>query len=131
MSTRWLPPPVGVTSTGLLTGVDGVVNRKDGRVGVGMVARHYLGNILAVCTAVFYGYFFLRATEAMGFRETLVFASNNRCQSIIVEGDSAQVVQALSVCNKSFSDCSAILLDCAHLVSFFSGCKFVFVKTYV
>lgn len=69
-----------------------------------------------------------RTTEAVGFREALIAANIRGFAHIIVEGDSSQIVQALSQEGKNFSDCSSIVTDCLKLAIMFSSCFFVHVK---
>ncbi|KAI8573517.1 hypothetical protein RHMOL_Rhmol01G0283900 [Rhododendron molle] len=64
----------------------------------------------------------------MGFREALVFAANNSLSHIIIEGDSLEVVQALTQEGKSLLDCSSILSDCIELLPLFSSCQFTHVN---
>lgn len=56
----------------------------------------------------------------MAFREALVIAANRGLSKIVVEGDSLQVVQALTQAGKSFADCSS------QSLRLFSSSAFVF-----
>ncbi|XP_058216648.1 uncharacterized protein LOC131327503 [Rhododendron vialii] len=120
----WRPPLVDV----IKLNVDGAVQRANGSVGVGIVARDHWGQIVGMMAIPFIGLFSPRAVEAMAFREALVFAANRGLSKIVLEGDSLQVVQALTQAGKSFADCSSILLDCLVLLSLFSSCTFVHVN---
>ncbi|KAI8571068.1 hypothetical protein RHMOL_Rhmol01G0088600 [Rhododendron molle] len=119
----WRPPLADV----IKLNVDGAVQRENGSVGVGIVARDLWGQIVGMVAIPFIGFFSPRAVEAMAFREALVFAANRGFSKIVVEGDSLQVVQALTQAGKSFADCSSILLDCLVLLPLFSSCTFVHV----
>lgn len=122
----WNPPPPTI----IKFNVDGATNKEEGVVGVGIVARDHLGQILGASSVPFTGFFSPRSVEAMGFREALVIAANKGISNIIVEGDCAQVVQALTQARNLFSDCNSILSDCLELLPLFSSCKFVHVKRY-
>lgn len=122
--SRWLLPPIGC----IKFNVDGAVRRQTGIVGVGIVARDYSGIILGTTSIPFPGLFSPRSAEALAFREALVLAANKGFSSIIVEGDSLEVVQALTQDGKTFSDCGSILSDCLELLPLFSSCSFKYVK---
>lgn len=49
-----------------------------------------------------------------------MFAANKGLSFIIVEGDSAQIVQALTQDDITFSDCSFVLSDCVDLLIYLS-----------
>ncbi|KAI8571860.1 hypothetical protein RHMOL_Rhmol01G0152300 [Rhododendron molle] len=72
--------------------------------GVGFVARDYLECILGMWSIPFVGTFTPQTTEALEFREALISAPQKGFSSIIVEGDSAQIVQALAQDGIVFSD---------------------------
>lgn len=103
----WCPPPLGV----IKFNVDGAVNRTNGVVGVGVITRDQLGRILGNISAPFTGFLSPRTNESLGFSEALIAANNRGLAHIIVEGDSSQIVQALSQEGKIFPDCSSIVLS--------------------
>lgn len=117
------PLPPGVVKLN----VDGAVNSKDVVVGVSIVARDHLGQILGRISIPFMGFLSPRLTEALSFRKALSVVANRNFSSIIVEGDSAQVVQALNQ-EGSFSDCSSIISYGFQLAALFSSCTFVHVN---
>lgn len=121
---NWCLPPPGI----IKFNVDGAVDMSGGLVGVGIVARDHAGQILGTVSIPFPGLFSPRTAEALGFREALITAANKGFSSIIVEGDSIQIVQALTQVGKSFSDCSSILSDCLELIHLFSSCVIKYVK---
>lgn len=108
--------------------VDGATNKNSGLVAVGLVARDAYGNTLGWASLSFKGLFSPRTTEAMGFREAMVFAANHGLANIIIEGDSQQVVNALTRKGNFYSDCCAILPHCINLLPLFSSCTFVHVN---
>lgn len=65
-------------------------------VGVGFVARDHLGSILGTCSIPFVGTYTPRTAEVLGFREAMILALQKGFSRITVEGDSAQIVQALT-----------------------------------
>ncbi|KAI8536880.1 hypothetical protein RHMOL_Rhmol10G0290800 [Rhododendron molle] len=119
----WIPPANVVKYN-----VDGAVQQKNGSVGIGIVAHDHLGQIVGVMATSFPRLLSPRTVEAMAFREALVFAVNRDLSRFVVEGDSLEVVQALTQSGKSFTDCSSIRLDCLVLLSLFSSCSFVHVN---
>ncbi|XP_058181170.1 uncharacterized protein LOC131299601 [Rhododendron vialii] len=121
---KWCLPPVGMVKIN----VDSALCKEKMIVGVGLVARDYLGQILGMASIPFTGLLAPRSVEAMGFWEAMVFAATNGLSHVIIEGDSLEVVQALMQEGKSFSDCSSILSDCIDLLPLFSSCRFTHVK---
>lgn len=120
----WHGPPTGV----IKLNVDGAIDRRSGIVGVGIVARNHLGQILGASSIPFPGLLSPRVAKALGFREALVLAANKGLADIIIEGDSIQIVQALNQAGKSYSDCSSILSDYLELLPLFSSCAFEYVN---
>ncbi|XP_058223042.1 uncharacterized protein LOC131332764 [Rhododendron vialii] len=88
----WCLPPVGMVKIN----VDDALCKKKMIVGVGLVARDYMGQLFGMASIPFTGLLAPRSVEAMGYREALVFAATNGLSHVIIEGDSLEVVQALT-----------------------------------
>ncbi|XP_058208234.1 uncharacterized protein LOC131321248 [Rhododendron vialii] len=117
----WRPPLADVVKFN----VDGAVQQKNGSVGIGIVARDHMGQIVGILATSFPGLLSPKVVEVLAFLEALVFTANRGLSNFVVEGDSLEVVQALTQSEKSFADCSSILLDCLVLLPLFSSCSFV------
>lgn len=120
----WHPPP----STAIKLNVDGAISKANGKVGIGVVARDSAGQVIDFLSSPTTGFLSPRVTEALAFREALIFAANNGLTDIIVEGDALQIVQAINKGGDQFSDCSSIISDCLELLPLFSTYSFQHVK---
>ncbi|XP_042972967.1 uncharacterized protein LOC122304769 [Carya illinoinensis] len=89
----WSPPPEGTVKVNW----DVPVSEARDRVGIGLIARHHRGNVIAVKRVAREGCVAPLLAEAMGGLHVAMFASELNLSSVVLEGDSLQVVQGLSL----------------------------------
>ena len=90
--TRWLPPPEGVYKANF----DAAFFGSSGTVGIGVVVRDSKGEIIAALSQKILEPHSVDAAEALACSRAVVFAKELCLLSVIVEGDSMQIVQAAS-----------------------------------
>ncbi|KAG6678721.1 hypothetical protein I3842_14G094800 [Carya illinoinensis] len=120
----WSPPPEGTVKVNW----DAAVSEAYDRVGIGLVARDHGGNVIAIKRVAREGYVAPLMAEALGGLHAAMFAAELNLSSVVLEGDSLQVVQGLSLCGERWDNVGLILLDTRAFFSRFVHCSVSFVR---
>lgn len=91
----WHPPTVGK----LKCNVDAAFFEDTNQTGIGMVLRDDVGHFILARTMVFHGRLEVDVGEVMGFFEALSWLQTLNLGSVVIEGDSKIVVDALKSSN--------------------------------
>ena len=90
---------------------DAGLNAKDGRVGLGLIARDSQGNCLAARCVSLEIKIDAAGVEAMTAANAVIFYKEMGYNNVIFEGDAMQVIKAIKVEGPSMSSCGN-MIDC-------------------
>ncbi|XP_042974599.1 uncharacterized protein LOC122306230 [Carya illinoinensis] len=91
-ASSWIPPPEGVVKINW----DAALSEARDRMGFGLIARDHRGSVVAGYVAKD-GCVAPLLAEAIGGLQAAMFASELNLSSVILEGDSLQIVQGLGL----------------------------------
>ncbi|KAK9270392.1 hypothetical protein L1049_025971 [Liquidambar formosana] len=118
---RWQPPCRGTYKIN----VDGAIFADHHCVGFGVIIRDWEGQPIAAASKRLDGSFSATLVEAMAFRFAVELAHDLGLQSVTVEGDNLEVVQALATSVELLSPLGLIVEDILHdAAQFFSDVSF-------
>ncbi|XP_050222825.1 uncharacterized protein LOC126672917 [Mercurialis annua] len=116
---HWKAPPEGW----LKVNTDAAVFPGRQRIGIGIVVRDWLGNIVLARQCSMFGCYSPRLAEIMGIREALSWLKGE--DNIIVESDTMDVIREIR--NPSIVELEMLVEDCLELIKQFDNICFIFV----
>ncbi|XP_042964686.1 uncharacterized protein LOC122298909 [Carya illinoinensis] len=123
-ASSWIPPPEGVVKINW----DAALSEARDRVGFGLVARDHEGGVVAVKKVSKGGCVASLLAEAVGGLQAAIFAFELKLSSVILEGDSLQVVQGLSLHKERWDSVGLVMSDTRNLLTQFVHFSVSFVK---
>ncbi|XP_060959406.1 uncharacterized protein LOC133030622 [Cannabis sativa] len=120
----WLPP----SPTGLKLNVDAAVNHELKILGIGVVIRDYLGNVVAALSKPVQGCFRSDEMEAKALFHSLNWVVQMPLSISHIETDALRVSLALNSTSCNLSSFNDLIVDISCLLSFFSGVTISHVK---
>lgn len=112
-AVTWTPPPVGVIKINW----DAMLCEVQDRLGISLVARDHEGGILATKKVSKAGCVVPLLAEVVRVFQAAIFASELHLASVILEGDSLQIVQGLNLHQERWDSVGLVLLDTRSLLS--------------
>ncbi|XP_042969143.1 uncharacterized protein LOC122301839 [Carya illinoinensis] len=119
----WSPPPSGVTKINW----DAAVDSPNNRIGIGLVARDQVGNVMISKKLSISCLPEPLLAEAIGAFHAVSLAKEMGLTSVICEGDSLQVVNGLNLLSDRGDNVGMFLSDTKSILSSFSLWSMVFV----
>nr|XP_023929347.1 uncharacterized protein LOC112040686 [Quercus suber] len=112
ISHQWKPPPLGAYKLNFDAAVFSGLNR----TGIGTIIRNEKGKVMVAMSAVGPDAENSEEAELMACKKSLEFAVDTGFSRLIIEGDNANVIQAISssLPNNSFLGC--VVDDIRHLI---------------
>ncbi|XP_042988721.1 uncharacterized protein LOC122316237 [Carya illinoinensis] len=123
-ASSWIPPPEGVVKINW----DAALSEARDRVDFGLVARDHEGGVIVVKKVSKGGCVVPLLAEAIGGLQAAIFASELNLSSMILEGDSLQVVQGLSLHKERWDSVGLVMSDTRDLLTRFVHFSVSFVK---
>ncbi|XP_042983247.1 uncharacterized protein LOC122312653 [Carya illinoinensis] len=120
----WSPPPIDVMKINWDAAVDGPNNR----IGIGLVARDHVGNVMITKKLSISCFPEPLLAEAIGVFHAISLAKEMSFTSVIFEGDSLQVVNGINLPSDRRDSVGMILSDTKGILSSFSHWSVVFVR---
>ena len=112
ISDQWQPPPPDVYKPNFDAAVFSGLNR----TGIGTIIRNDKGEVMAAMSAIGPSAENSEEAELMAYRRSLEFAIDARFSSLIIEGDNANVIQAISLSLPNNSYLGCVVDDIRHLI---------------
>ncbi|KAK9288545.1 hypothetical protein L1049_017004 [Liquidambar formosana] len=107
MQMKWHPPPLG----SFKANVDGATFRESRSVGIGVIVRDSAGQVIATVVKHIEGEFPSNVVEALGVQFAVLFVWDLGLQSVMVEGDNLEVINAINSQETNLSALGLILED--------------------
>ncbi|XP_041017966.1 uncharacterized protein LOC121260189 [Juglans microcarpa x Juglans regia] len=120
----WSPPPTGIIKVNW----DAALWEDQDKLGIGLVARDHEGRIIASKKVAKAGCVIPLLAEAIGAYQGVKLASEMNLESVIFEGDSLQVVQAINLHKERWDNVGLVLDDTRMLLAQVVHWQFNFVK---
>ena len=121
---KWSPPPEG----SVMINIDAAVFSQTQRMGIGVVIRNHLGQMLAACRRYVNIFQHPELAEAIAMRHALNFAKDAGFQKIIVASDCANLISKVKCLNTDRSQIGVLVHDIKDRASKFISCNFIHVK---
>ena len=121
---RWTPPGQGIYKANY----DGAYFAEEEAVGIGVVVRNDLGQVMASLAEKLAMPPTVEILEALAARRAMVFMEELGLRRALFEGDSETVVKALSKGCPDRSCIGHIIKDCMSLMGCFQTCSFSHVR---
>jgi len=106
----WSPPPNGFIKLNW----DAAINKKKGWIGLGIIARDYLGNCLGVCSLTKILQMDAKTAESLAALEAVLFAREAGFLDAIFEGDAAHIIAEINS-NPPYLSRSGHILESIHV----------------
>ncbi|XP_042939556.1 uncharacterized protein LOC122274596 [Carya illinoinensis] len=112
-ASSWIPPPEGVVKINW----DAALSEARDRVGFGLIARDHMGGVVAVKKVAKGSCVAPLLAEAIGGLQAAIFASELNLSSVILEGDSLQVVQGIGLHKERWDSVGLVMSDTRNLLT--------------
>lgn len=121
---KWTPPPSGV----LNVNVDGALDKRKGKGGVGIAVRDEFGQLVMAVAIPLPNVWSAEVVEATGFRYALESIRDRSGEDFLVEGDALGVIQMLQGVKCANSSVAVVVMDVINLARLFHSISFSFVR---
>ena len=121
---RWSPPEPGIYKANY----DGAYFAEEEAAGIGVVVRNELGQVMASLAEKIVMPQTVEILEALAARRAMIFMEELGLGRVIFEGDSENVVKALTRGCLDRSSIGHIVKDCMSLMGCFQTCSFSHVR---
>ena len=118
-SNQWQAPPPDVYKLNFDAALFSGMNR----IGIGTIIRNDKGEVMAPMAAVGPGAENSEEAELMAYRRSLEFAVDAGFSRLIIEGDNANVIQAISSSLPNNSILGCVVDDIRHLIHWLSWAR--------
>ncbi|KAK0585459.1 hypothetical protein LWI29_028823 [Acer saccharum] len=106
--------------------IDDALDLIHGKVGVGIIIRNHLGEVLASCAQPILAALSPALAEATAILRGFIFASESGILPCTMESDAQVVVKLINNDNVPLSDIGIIIKDITSFMDAHPGCKVVF-----
>ena len=121
---KWSPPPEG----SVLINIDAAIFSQSQRMGIGVVIRNHLGQVLAACRRYVMHFQLPELAEAVAMRHALKFAEEAGFRKVIVASDCATLISKVKCLQSDRSHIGVLVHDIKSRASKFNSCTFTHVN---